>query len=222
VIGDSVAFSSTFVSGPVQLHPAGIEVADGRGLIGCWLLSGDGWLAYGGRGDLKRPHPLCAQQREAEQLGLSAGPDWVVHFAGGWEGTTFIAPDGTRHAPQSPALRAVILRELIDRGNEAAAAGARMAWPAWVCPGPESDLWFAPGYAGWFNEILREASRSVAGSIVIEPTDRVCEGADANGRPTAEKDAARGREHHPHDGAWLWQVWLGPALWAAEGRPNPG
>ena len=73
VIGDSVAFSSTFVSGPVQLHPAGIEVADGRGLIGCWLLSGDGWLAYGGRGDLKRPHPLCAQQREAEQLGLSAG-----------------------------------------------------------------------------------------------------------------------------------------------------
>jgi hypothetical protein len=116
----------------------------------------------------------------------------------------------------------VILRELIDRGNEAAAAGARMAWPAWVCPGPESDLWFAPGYAGWFNEILREASRSVVGSIVIEPTDRVCEGADANGRPTAEKDAAWGREHHPHDGAWLWQVWLGPALWAAEGRPNPG
>ena len=60
------------------------------------------------------------------------------------------------------------------------------------------------------------------GSIVIEPTDRVCEGGDANGRPTAEKDAAWGHEHHPHDGAWLWQVWLGPALWAAEGRPNPG
>ena len=220
VIGDSLAFSSTFISGPVQLHPAGIEVADGRGFIGCWLLSGDGWTAYEDR-TVKRPHPLCAQQRQAEQLGLSAHPDWVVHFAGGWEGTTFIDPDGVTRAPQSHEVRAAILRELIERGTEAAAAGARMAWPAWVCPGPDSWLWFAPGYAGWFNEILREASRSVPGSIVIEPTDRVCEGADANGRPTAEKDAAWGHEHHPHDGAWLWQVWLGPALWAAQGSDGP-
>jgi peptidoglycan/LPS O-acetylase OafA/YrhL len=221
VFGDSVAFSSTFVSGPLQLHPAGIEVADGRGFIGCWVLSGDGWSAYEDT-TLKRPHPLCAQQREAERLALTAAPDWVVHFAGGWEGTTFIDPNGVRHRPQSPEVRAAVLSELIARGQEANAAGARMAWPAWVCPGAESPLWFADGYAGWFNDILREASRSVPGSIVIEPTDRVCEGADANGRPTAEKDAAWEREHHPHDGAWLWQVWIGPALWAAEGRPNPG
>jgi peptidoglycan/LPS O-acetylase OafA/YrhL len=221
VFGDSVAFSSTFVSGPLQLHPAGIEVADGRGFIGCWVLSGDGWSAYEDT-TLKRPHPLCAQQREAERLALTAAPDWVVHFAGGWEGTTFIDPNGVRHQPQSPEVRAAILSELIARGQEANAAGARMAWPAWVCPGPDSPLWFADGYAGWFNDLLREASRSVPGSIVIEPTDRVCEGADANGRPTVEKDAAWEREHHPHDGAWLWQVWIGPALWSAEGRPNPG
>jgi peptidoglycan/LPS O-acetylase OafA/YrhL len=221
VIGDSLAFSSTFISGPAQLNPAGIEVADGRGLIGCWLLSADGWSAYE-KSTLKRPHPLCAQQREAEALGLSARPDWVVDFAGGWEGTTFVDPAGVTHEPLAPEVRAAILGELIQRGQEAAAAGARMAWPAWVCPGSESWLWFAPGYAGWFNDILREAAANVPGSVVIEPTDRVCEGGDANGRPTAEKDAAWGHEHHPHDGAWLWQVWLGPALWAAEGRPNPG
>jgi hypothetical protein len=221
VFGDSLAFSSTFVSGPAQLHPAGIEVADGRGYIGCWLLSGDGWSAYEDR-TLERPHPLCAQQRQAEQIALSARPDWVVHFAGGWEGTTFIDPAGARHEPQSPQVRAAILTELVERGNEAAAAGARIAWPAWVCPGADSWLWFADGYAHWFNDILREASRAVPGSIVIEPTERVCIGGDAAGAPTAEKDAAWEREHHPHDGAWLWQVWLGPALWQAEGRPNPG
>ena len=221
VFGDSVAFSSTFVSGPIQLHPAGIEVADGRGFIGCWLLSGDGWRAYEDE-VLKRPHPLCAKQREAEQLALSAHPDWVVHFAGGWEGTTFIDPTGVRHQPQSPAVRRAILDELIERGNEAGAAGARIAWPAWVCPGRESPLWFADGYAGWFNQILREASAAVPGSIVIEATDRVCVIADPDGAPTEEKDIAWGREHHPHDGAWLWQVWLGPALWAAEGPANPG
>ena len=221
VFGDSVAFSSTFVSGPLQLHPAGIEVADGRGFIGCWLLSGDGWKAYEDK-VLKKPHPLCAKQREAEQLALSAHPDWVVHFAGGWEGTTFIDPTGVRHQPQSPEVRQAILDELIQRGNEANAAGARMAWPVWVCPGPESPLWFADGYAGWFNQILREASAAVPGSIVIEATDRVCVGADPDGAPTEEKDVAWGREHHPHDGAWLWQVWIGPALWDAEGLANPG
>lgn len=221
VFGDSVAFSSTFVSGPKQLHPAGIEIADGRGFIGCWLLSGDGWLAYEQR-VLKHPHPLCAKQREAEQLALTAHPDWVVHFAGGWEGTTFIDPTGVRHEPQSPAVRQAILEELVQRGNEATAAGARIAWPSWVCPGPDSPLWFADGYASWFNQILRDASARVPGSIVIEPTDRVCVDANPDGRPTEEKDVAWGREHHPHDGAWLWQVWLGPALWAAEGQPNPG
>ncbi len=221
VFGDSVAFSSTFVSGPLQLHPAGIEIADGRGFIGCWLLSGDGWKAYEDT-VLKRPHPLCAKQREAEQLALSAHPDWVVHFAGGWEGTTFIDPSGVRHRPQTPAVRQAILEELIQRGTEANAAGARIAWPVWACPGPESPLWFADGYAGWFNQILREASVAVPGSIVIEATDRVCVNADPDGVPTEEKDIAWGREHHPHDGAWLWQVWIGPALWAAEGQPNPG
>ena len=54
----------------------------------------------------------------------------------------FIDPQGVRHEPQSAGLRAAILGELIERGNEAAAAGARIAWPAWVCPGAESDLWF--------------------------------------------------------------------------------
>ena len=52
----------------------------------------------------------------------------------------------------------------------------------------------------------------VFGSIVIEPTDRVCVGADAGGAPTAEKDAAFSAGHHPTDKAWLWTVWLGPAL----------
>ena len=219
VTGDSVAFSAAFVSGPKQLHPAGIEVADGRGLIGCWLLSRDDWRAEWGDGSLRTPVQLCREQGDAERIGLSVQPDWVVHFAGGWEGTTFVDPDGVRHEPQSPAVRAAVLAELIERGNEANAAGSRMAWVAWACPGAESYLWFAPGYAGWFNQILREASAAVPGSIVIEPTERVCVGGDADAAPTAEKDRAWGHEHHPYDGAWLWQVWLGPALWAAPPAP---
>ncbi len=220
--GDSVAFAAGFVSTPEQLHRAGIQVADGRGLIACWVLSGDGWSAFNTEDQLQAAGPLCAQQREAERIGLSGGADWVVHFAGGWEGTSFVDPDGEFHEARSPELRAAILAELIDRGTEATDAGARIAWPEWVCPGRESDLRFGDGYATWFNRILADASAATPGSIVIRATDAVCVDGDPDGTPTPAKDIAWKREHHPHDGAWLWQEWLGPALWRAEGRSNPG
>jgi hypothetical protein len=70
-------------------------------------------------------------------------------------------------------------------------------------------------YAAWYNDLLREAAAAVPGAFVVEPTDRVCVGADATGAPTAEKMAAF-RDHHPSDRAWLWKEWLGPSI---NGRP---
>ena len=89
----------------------------------------------------------------------------------------------------------------------------RTAFPTWICP-----TGVAPSrtgdYAYWFNDILRDATHAVPGSIVIEATDRTCVNADPGGQPTAEKDAAF-IEHHPEDKRWVWQEWLGPALEAA-------
>ena len=215
VIGDSVAFVAAFASTPESLAAAGITSIDGRGFIGCGVLSRAGWRTIGDGGAVLELDEECSRQPEAEALGLTGHPDWVVSFVGGWEGSGFVAPDGTRHAAMSDAVGDAILAELVASGQRAAAAGSRMAWVAWVCPGKDSDRNYAADYPEWINQIMREASAKVPESIVVEPTERVCVGADANGAPTAEKDEAWNHEHHPQDAPWLWQVWVGPALAAA-------
>ncbi len=215
VIGDSVAFVAVFESTPESLAAAGIMSIDGRGFIGCGVLARAGWRTIGAGGKVLEWADECDRQPEAEQIGLTGHPDWVVSFVGGWEGSGFVAPDGTRHAAMSDAVGDAILAELVASGQRAAEAGSRIAWVTWVCPGKDSDRDYPADYPGWINQVMREASAQVPGSIVVEPTERVCVDADANGAPTEEKDVAWNREHHPQDAAWLWEVWVGPALAAA-------
>ena len=215
VIGDSVAFVAAFASTPESLAAAGITSIDGRGFIGCGVLSRVGWRTIGDGGKVLDWADECDRQPEAEALGLTGRPDWVVSFVGGWEGSGFEAPDGSRHPAMSDAVGDAIRTELVASGQRAAAAGSRTAWVTWVCPGKDSDRNYPADYPGWINQIMREASAQVPNSIVVEPTDRVCVGADANGAPTEEKDVAWNHEHHPQDAPWLWQVWVGPALAAA-------
>ena len=134
----------------------------------------------------------------------------MVFFSGGWEHLAWTAPDGRTLAARSPELRGAMLDRLVHRARVAAAGGTRTAFVAWACP--DGVLPHRQGdYAHWYNDVLREATRHVPGSIVIEATDRVCVGGDAGGVPTAEKAAAF-KNQHPDDKAWTWRVWLGPAL----------
>ncbi len=214
-IGDSVAFVAAFASTPESLATAGITSLDGRGFIGCGVLARAGWRTIGEGDTTLEWADDCVLQPQAEALGLTGRPDWVISFVGGWEGTGFVAPDGTRHAAMSDAVGDAILAELVASGQRAEAAGSRIAWVTWVCPGKDSDRDYPADYPGWINQIMRDAAAQVPRSIVVEPTERVCVDADANGSPTEEKDVAWNREHHPQDAAWLWQVWVGPALAAA-------
>ena len=215
VTGDSLAFVAVYNSTPELLAPAGITSIDGRGFIGCGVLSRTGWRSISDTGKVEEWVDECDRQPEAEAIGLTGRPDWVVDFVGGWEGKAFVDTDGVRHDVMSDAIRDRILEELVAGGRRASDAGARTAWVTWVCPGEDSDRNFPDDYPDWINQIMRDASTQVPGSIVIEPTDRVCVGGDAGAAPTEEKNEAWNREHHPEDAEWLWQVWLGPALAAA-------
>lgn len=214
VSGDSVAFTAAFEYRQSDLPPS-IASLDGRGVIGCGVLSRRRWhpVDTSGRGE---PAPaICADQAKGEQLGLSVRPEWDVLFAGAWEHVGYAEPDGTIHEAMSDGLRMALLDNLTERARTDRAAGTRTAFVAWACPGRKSGVRWPDGYATWMNAILREAAARVEGAIVIEPTQRVCVDGDPDGDPTVEKDEAYHQAHHPEDQAWLWKIWLGPALEAA-------
>lgn len=211
VAGDSLGFTAAFPTpSPWELPPTIASVAM-HARIGCGVLASTGARPVDTHAEGASPD--CGDQARTELEGLGARPDWMVVFSGAWEHLTWNLPDGRVMPAGSPELRHELFSNLAGRAQFAAQFGTRTAFVAWVCPTgvrPERQ----GTYAHWYNSILRDAARAVPGSIVIEPTDRVCVGGDAGGVPTAEKSAAF-VDHHPVDKAWTWQVWLGPALDAA-------
>lgn len=214
VVGDSLGFTAAFPAPNAAIRPGYIAWIQPAAVLACGLLNEAGFTPVDVEHDGPDAFGLCHSQAGLEAAGLAKHPNWMVVFSGGWEHIPWIPPGGTApYGARSPQMRQAILAELIRRANAAAWVHARTAFVTWVCPSGVTPS-RAGDYAGWYNSILREAAAAVPGAIVIEPTDRVCVGGDATGRPTAEKDAAFGGEFHPHDQRWLWQEWLGPVLYA--------
>ncbi len=209
VAGDSLGFTAAYpLPTPWELPPS-ISSVTMHARIGCGVLASTGFRAFDAHGEGAMGD--CADQARTELEGLGPRPDWMVFFSGAWEHLDWIAPDGRTLAAGSPALRDTIHASLLARAQLAGQLGVRTAFVTWACPtGVRPTRQGA--YAHWYNAILRDVARVAFGSIVIEPTDRVCAGADAGAGPTAEKAAAFPDGHHPNDKAWLWTVWLGPAL----------
>ena len=216
-IGDSVAFVAAFASTPESLATAGITSLDGRGFIGCGVLARAGWRTIGEGDTTLEWADDCVLQPQAEALGLTGRPDWVISFVGGWEGTGFVAPDGTRHAAMSDAVGDAILVELVASGERAEAAGSRIAWVTWVCPGKDSDRDYPADYPGGSTRSCGRLQRRCRARSSWNPP---------NGRASAPTRTARRPRRRTWPGttsttrrtrAWLWQVWVGPAL-AAAGR----
>lgn len=209
VAGDSLGFTAAFPPPTRAELPGFIASVEPAAMIGCGVLAGTWHRAIDEAGEGAGVFD-CSGQVRAELEGLSRRPDWMVFFSGAWEHLSWVAPDGRVLAAGSPELRATLLFELVRRASAAASVGTRTAFVAWVCPHGVAATRTGP-YAHWYNAILREAAAAVPGAFVVEPTERVCVGADAGGLPTAEKLAAF-RDHHPTDRAWLWKEWIGPSV----------
>lgn len=214
VVGDSLGFTAAFPAPNASERPDYISRIDPAGVLACGLLSSAGYTPIDVENDRPDSFGMCWSQPIREIDGLRRKPNWMVMFSGGWEHLPWIPPGGTQPlVARSPEMRQAILYELVRRGNGAFAAGTRTAYVAWVCPAGVTPS-RAGDYALWYNDILREAARAVPGAIVVEPSDRVCIGADAAGMPTPEKNAAFGGAYHPVDKRWLWRDWIGPILYA--------
>jgi hypothetical protein len=209
VAGDSLGFTAAYPPPTRAELPGYIASVDMRAIIGCGLLVAPGYTPVDVDNEGASAFD-CSRQAEAERIGLSARPDWMVFFSGGWEHLPWITPDGRTLEARSPQLRSDLVEQLAHRARLAHQAGVRTAFVAWVCPHDVSDKRRGE-FARWYNQVLRDAAAQIPGAFVIEPTDRVCVNADAAGEPTPEKRAAF-RGHHPEDKRWLWQEWIGPIL----------
>lgn len=212
VVGDSLGFTAAFPPPNATERPWYLSRVDVAAVPACGLLSSAGWTAVDVENDRPDSFGMCPTQALREIGGLRRHPNWMVMFSGGWEHLPWIPPGATTPlAARSPEMRTAIFDELVRRASGALAIGTRTAFVTWVCPAGVTPT-RAGDYVAWYNDILREVTRTVPGTIVIEPTDRVCVNGDATGMPTAEKNAAFGGAYHPQDKAWLWRVWLGPVL----------
>ena len=208
--------------------PGYIGVVANAGVLGCGVLVRTvGWMvdnpARGGLVD----GSYCRGERSAEAaeiLGLSARPDWLVITSGGYEQShAYLAPDGSILPANGPEIRQAVKDALGDRIARANASGTRVALLEFVCPGrrpgePNAEE-FTRESIEWHNSNLREVAAEHPGTITIPATDRVCVDADPGGAPTAVKAKAWGTPDRVHvtdrGQAWVWNVQIGPALWAA-------
>jgi peptidoglycan/LPS O-acetylase OafA/YrhL len=225
--GDSVAWTVGYYRPTDAELPDGVASIDSRAIIGCGLLAAEGWeYPAGGDGPFVAPAAeACAAQPEAERLGLEGEPDVLVLLPGAWEWSDARSPDGTVVPAQSDEMADLVVDRLLAKVRAASDVGARTVLVQWACPGDEAaEQLRDPAYVRWINELLAVvAERAVAegaGPVdVLAPTDEVCEGGDALGRPTAAKDEATGAEIHVisfEGGTWLWKAWLVPALRALD------
>jgi peptidoglycan/LPS O-acetylase OafA/YrhL len=222
VTGDSVAWTVGYYKPDAPL-PKGIASIDSRAIIGCGLLSADGYGYPKGGPDGPIVHPgsgFCAKVPEADAIGLAAGPDVVLTFPGSWEWAKAEAPDGHVVPAQSPEMADVLTAKLLERIEEANAAGARYAIVAFSCPGSKAaGVRSDPAFLRWINGVLADAvvtaNERGGDAQLIEPTEAVCVDADPLGQPTPAKRMATGDEVHVFDftgGRWIWDTWLAPAL----------
>jgi len=198
------------------------------GVLGCGVLvRTPGWMvdnpARGGLVD----GSYCrgpGSADDAEATGLSASPDWLVITSGGYEQShRYQTPDGRMLPPDDPEVRQAVQDALhlrIQRANE---RGTRVALLEFACPGrlrgePGWDE-FTRASIEWHNTNLREVAAAHPGTITIPPSADVCRGGDAAGTPTTAKATAWGSDDRVHvtdrGQGWVWQVQIGPALWAA-------
>jgi peptidoglycan/LPS O-acetylase OafA/YrhL len=226
VTGDSVAWTVGYYK-PDDPLPKGIASIDSRAIIGCGVLSSDGYGYPKGGPDGPIVHPgsgFCAKVPEADAIGLAAGPDVVLTFPGSWEWAKAQAPDGHIIPAQSPEMADTLTARLLARIEEANDAGARYAIVAFSCPGTKaagvrSDRDFLRWINGVLADVVDRANAEGGDAQFIEPTDEVCVGGDPLGEPTEAKREATGDEVHVFDfagGRWIWDTWLAPALVAGE------
>ncbi len=224
VTGDSVAWTVGYYK-PTNPFPEGIASIDSRAIIGCGLLASEAWgYPQGGPdGPFTRPGSgFCRKVPEADAIGLAAKPDVVVTFPGSWEWSRAEAPSGHVVPARSPEMAEVLRRRLLDRIEQANAAGARFAMVAYSCPGAKAaGVRKDADFIHWFNGVLDDVvdtARSRGADVqLIEPTAQVCVDADPAGEPTQAKRDATGDEVHVNTwagGAWIWNEWLAPALTA--------
>jgi hypothetical protein len=221
--GDSVAWTIGYYAPRGDDLPEGIAAVDSRAIIGCGLLSSEGWeyRSEGSDGVFRRAPEACRDQPEAEAIGLSAEPDVVMMLPGAWEWGEVRSPDGEVLGARSPELADVLSDRLMDRIAAAHEVGAHVVLVEWVCPGDEAeDERSDPAFIAWINQLMADVAdrgRDDLGAAVsvLGPNVDVCEGGDALGRPTPAKDDAMANEVHvqtPEGGRWVWDTWLGPEL----------
>lgn len=222
VTGDSVSWTVGYYAPRADLPP-GIASIDSRAIIGCGLLSVDGWgYPQGGEGGpFTTPGSgKCREEPTAEAIGLKAKPDVVLLFPGSWEWSKMRTPNGVVIPARSPQLEAALQDRILRRITAANEAGARFVAVAYSCPGQQAaGVRKDPEFIDWFNTFLRrvvkDAARNGARAEVLEPTKAVCIDGDAAGDPTPAKKAATADEIHIADkagGSWIWNTWLAPAL----------
>jgi hypothetical protein len=208
--------------------PSFIGRVANAGVLGCGVLvRSEGWMVNNpSRGGLV-DGSYCRGDRSAEAaeiLGLAARPDWLVITSGGYEQShEYRTPDGLMVPANSPEIRQAVKDALDLRIRRANAQGTRVALLEFVCPGrrpgePGFDE-FTQESIGWHNSNLRETAAQHPGTITIPATAEVCVGADPAGVPTPDKAAAWGTPDRVHvtdrGQRWVWNVQIGPALWAA-------
>lgn len=230
--GDSQA--STMAAGVDQDElPDHIAVVANAGVLGCGLLvRTPGWMvnspAHGGLVDGSYCRGAGSAE-DAEVIGLSARPDWLVITSGGYEQAhAYRSPDGRMLPARDPEIRRAVTDALELRIERANAHGTRVALLEFACPGrePGETGWdeFTRTSIEWHNSILEEVAAANPGTITIPPSTDVCSDGDAAGRPTPAKAEAWGTDDRVHvtdrGQGWVWQVQIGPALWAASVGTN--
>ena len=225
--GDSQA--STMASDVEQDElPDHIGVVANAGVLGCGLLvRTEGWMvdspAHGGLVDGSYCRGTGSAE-DAEVIGLSARPDWLVITSGGYEQShAYRTPDGRMLPAHDPEIRQAIKDALDLRIRRANAHGTRVALLEFACPGRvQGEVgWdeFTRESIEWHNSNLKEVAAAHPGTITIPPDGQVCIDGDAAGRPTPAKVDAWGTTDRVHvtdrGQGWVWQVQIGPALWTA-------
>ena len=223
VTGDSVAWAIGAFAPAGDDLPRGIASIDSRAMIGCGLLTPEGWGYPQGGNDGPFTIPgggRCEAQPDAERKGLAERPDVVLIFPGAWEWSRVRSPNGQIIEARSPAMEATLRARLERRIEAANAVGARLVVVAYSCPGPDTaPVRKDPAFIAWIDGLLRsvvdDARREGADARFLEPTDAVCVDADPTGAPTPERSRATSNEIHvksPEGGAWIWNAWLAPGI----------